>query len=178
MDLRGVVNEVDTPILVLVGEITAPFGIRGEVKVTPLMDRPEVLKRLPSVTLRHSDGRQTERKVLAMHPANRQVRIAFEGVDRNEAETLRGTTLYIRRDQLPSLEPDAYYEWDLLGLEVVTDTGRALGTIEKVYFYPANDVYETAVALIPAVAGEIVLKVDTVAKTMVVRDIPGLRKDE
>ena len=84
---------------------------------------------------------------------------------------------FVRRSELPPLEPDTYYESDLIGLQVLTEIGRDLGTIEAVHYYPANDVYETAVAMIPAV-GEIVVEVDLAQRLLRVRDIPGLRKDE
>jgi 16S rRNA processing protein RimM len=97
--------------------------------------------------------------------------------DRDAAETLRGGLLLIPKSDLPPLEPDAYYEGQLLGLQVVTESGRDLGSVEQVHFYPANDVYETPVAMIPAVES-VIVKVDLDAGRILVRDMAGLRKDE
>jgi ribosomal 30S subunit maturation factor RimM len=64
------------------------------------------------------------------------------------------------------------------GLQVLTESGQDLGPITHVLFGPANDVYETPLALIPAVEGEFVVSVDLPARRLIVRDVPGLRKDE
>lgn len=173
----------DEPILV--GEITAPFGIRGQVKMRALLDAPAHLSKIPGgVRLRWvNEKERPERtvRVRSVRPHGEGVVVlTLEGVDdRNASEALREARVFILRSELPALEPDAYYEADLLGLKVVTESGRDLGEIERVHFYPnSNDVYETAVAMIPAVADEIVVRVDLPSKTMTVRDIHGLRKDE
>lgn len=168
-----------TEDLVVVGEITAAFGVRGEVKMRPLMDQPETLTALPAVRLRFPDGREEKRRITAARRSNKQAILTLAGaLDRDAAETLRGATVLIRRDQLPVLGPDAYYETDLLGLSVTTEAGTDLGPIERVHFYPAaNDVYETPLAMIPAVEA-VVVSVDLAARRVLVRDISGLRKDE
>jgi 16S rRNA processing protein RimM len=170
---------------VLVGEVTAPFGIRGQVKLRPLMERPEHLATLKEgVRLRWPGEAERPEKVVrvkSVRPHGEGAVVAtFEGVeDRNASEMLRGALVFIPRSSLPELEADAYYEADLLGMKVLTETGRDLGTIERVHLYPnSNDVYETDVAMIPAVADEIVIRVDLPSRSITVRDIPGLRKDE
>lgn len=175
--MNGVENS-SSEKLVLVGEVTAPFGVRGQVKLRPLMDRPETLAKLPAVRLRLPDGREEPRRVTNVRRQQDIAILSFEGIlDRNGAEPLRGAQVLIRESELPPLEEDAFYEGQLLGLQVVTESGKDLGRIEQVHFYPANDVYETEVAMIPAVTA-IVVRVDLAAGRVVVRDIPGLRKDE
>jgi 16S rRNA processing protein RimM len=165
--------------LVMVGEIVAPFGVRGQMKMRALMDDPKALLKLPAVRLRFPNGNEEMQRITALQFHQGAALLTLDGVlDRNAAETLRGVQVYILREQLPKLEPDAYYDWQLVGLRVETDTGKDLGRIEKVHFYPANDVYETEVALIPAVDDEFILQVDLDAGVMRVRDVPGLRKDE
>jgi 16S rRNA processing protein RimM len=168
----------DTDPLVLVGEITAPFGIRGQVKMRPLIEQPKALAKLPSVRLRYPGGREESRRVSEARPHQGAAVLTLEGIgDRDASELLRDVLVFIRRSELPPLGDDAYYEGQLVGLRVVTESGRDLGAIEQVLFGPANDVYETADALIPAV-GDVVVEVDLPGGRMVVRDIPGLRKDE
>jgi 16S rRNA processing protein RimM len=164
--------------LVFVGIVAAPHGVQGELRMNPLMEKPETLAKLPAVLLRFSDGREEKRRVTSSRKNNKQVLVTIAGVpDRTAAEGLRGAQIFIRRDQLPELPPDTYYEDQLKGLQVVTETGQDLGIIERVLFLPANDVYETAVALIPAV-DEFIVSVDLSAGRVTVRDVPGLRKDE
>lgn len=163
---------------VLVGEVAGPFGIRGQVKVRPLMEKPEILARLPRVLLRSPENRENEDRVTEVKYHQDILLLRFAGVpDRNHSEELRNYRLFIPRSDLPSLEEDSFYEDDLLGLQVVTEAGRDLGQIEAVHFYPANDVYETPVALIPAIES-VIVRVDLEEGKMLVRDIPGLRKDE
>ena len=163
---------------VLVGEITAPFGVRGQVKMRPLMDKPEALQKLPRVILRYKDGREVPHKISEVRRHQEVVVLTFAGItERDGAETLRSGLLLIPKSDLPPLEPDAYYEGQLLGLQAVTESGKDLGTVEQVHFYPANDVYETAVAMIPAIES-VIVQVDLPGGRIVVRDIAGLRKDE
>ncbi len=58
---------------------------------------------------------------------------AIEGVaDRDAAQRLTGTRLYVDRDRLPPPEDDEFYLTDLIGLAAVTEGGEALGTIRAV----------------------------------------------
>ena len=145
-----------------------------------LMESPAALAQLPFVTLEFPGTKKVAQNVRVLH-AREQKNVALltlENVsDRNASEELRGALVFIAPDELPPLGPDTYYERDLIGLRVVTNTGGDLGAIEKVHFYPANDVYETALALIPAVES-FILNVDLEQKQMTVRDMPGLRKDD
>ncbi|MBC8136174.1 MAG: 16S rRNA processing protein RimM [Fibrella sp.] len=183
-------DEHPTPdSLVLVGEITSAFGIRGEVKMLPLMDEPKHLLKLPSVLFRWrkkggagaDQAAVTERrlKVNSLRRHQGAALLMVEGVtDRNEAETFPGAEMFILRSELPPLGEDTYYEADLVGMAVVSESGKSLGTIVRVHFIPnANDVYETETAMIPAI-GDVVVQVDLLAKQVLVRDIPGLRKDD
>ena len=56
--------------------------------------------------------------------------IAFEGVrDRNAAEALKGTELFVARDALPAPDEDEFYHADLIGLEARDSEGRMLGKV-------------------------------------------------
>jgi 16S rRNA processing protein RimM len=174
--------------LVLVGEITAAFGIRGEIKMLPLIDEPKHLLKLPSVLFRwrqKAGAGQTasviERrlKVQSLRRHQGAALLTVEGItDRNDAETFPGAEVFVHRSELQPLGEDTYYEADLVGMAVVTESGENLGTIVRVHFIPnANDVYETEIAMIPAI-GDVVVRVDVAEKQVLVRDIPGLRKDD
>lgn len=170
--------------LVLVGEITSAFGIRGEVKMLPLIDEPKHLLKLPSVLFRWQKKNvagvvERRLKVNSLRRHQGAALLTVEGVtDRNDAETFPGAEIFIHRSELPALGEDTYYEADLVGMSVVTESGKSLGTIVRVHFIPnANDVYETETAMIPAI-GDVVVQVDLATKQVLVRDIPGLRKDD
>ena len=63
-------------------------------------------------------------------------------VIRLDRTVARGATLAVPRDALPKLPDDEYYTFELVGLVVVEEGGRALGRVRDVLDYPANDVLE------------------------------------
>jgi 16S rRNA processing protein RimM len=54
----------------------------------------------------------------------------------------RGAELSVPRAELPALEEDAYYTFQLVGLVVEEEGGRVIGRVSDVVDYPANDVLE------------------------------------
>jgi 16S rRNA processing protein RimM len=69
--------------------------------------------------------------------------IAFEGVsDRNAAEALKGTELFVDRAALPQADEDEFYHADLIGLEARDSEGRVLGKVSAIQNYGASDVIE------------------------------------
>ena len=175
-------SEAPPDPVIFVGEISSAFGIKGEIKMLPAMDDPKHLLKLPAVLFRWRGANappERRLKVTSLRRHQDAALLTVQGIpDRNEAELFPGAQLFIKRSELPSLDDDTYYEADLVGMAVATDTGKSLGTITRVYFIPnANDVYETEIAMIPAI-GDVVLQVDMQARQVTVRDVPGLRKDE
>ena len=72
----------------------------------------------------------------------------------------RGATLAVRRADLPKLEDDAYYAFQLVGLRVEEEGGRALGTVIEVENRPANDTVELDSGLLLPLVDACVLDVD------------------
>ncbi|MCL6519767.1 MAG: ribosome maturation factor RimM [Armatimonadetes bacterium] len=158
---------------VLIGEVVAPFGRRGEVKVLPYTDYPEHFFELKEVRPdRAIEGQNL--KIEAVRQHKNLLLVKFEGFnDISAAERLRGAKLYIREKDLVPLGKDEYYIHDIIGLEVVTPEGKSLGKVKEVIRGPANDVYVTERAMIPAVK-EFVTSIDLREKRIVVRPIPGM----
>ena len=74
--------------------------------------------------------------------------------------------------------PDGeYYVDQLLGLDVVADTGRSFGTLSDVLSSPAHDVYVTTLGAMIPVAGDYIIDIDLDARKITVRDVPGLIGD-
>lgn len=94
-----------------------------------------------------------------------------------EAEALRGATLWVHRSMRPKLPEGEFYLDEVLGFRVVTNTGDNLGEITEVLETPAHNVYVTPIAMIPA-HPEFILKMDWENRTFMVRDIPGLKTNE
>ncbi|MDI6827349.1 MAG: ribosome maturation factor RimM [Armatimonadota bacterium] len=158
---------------VLIGEVVAPFGRVGEVKVLPYTDYPEHFLELKEVRAqRGKEGKNL--RIESARPHKNLIVVKFEGFDNiSAAEQLRGAKLYIREEDLVPLGKDEYYVHDVIGLEVVTPEGKNLGKVKEVIRGVANDVYVTERAMIPAVK-EFVVSIDLRKKRMVVRPIPGM----
>lgn len=95
----------------------------------------------------------------------------------NQVLDLVGGELCLLPEQLPDTDEGEYYWRDLLGLAVVTDCGKALGSISNILETGANDIYvvtgQGREYLIPAVAS-VVNNVDLAAKTMTITPLEGL----
>jgi 16S rRNA processing protein RimM len=81
-------------------------------------------------------------------------------VIRLERPVERGAALQIRRADLPEPEPDSYYVFQLVGLEVEEEEGRVLGTVTEVAPGVANDVLELDTGLALPLVGACVREVD------------------
>tara|TARA_B100001564_G_C20609557_1_gene656921 strand:+ start:154 stop:663 length:510 start_codon:yes stop_codon:yes gene_type:complete len=124
---------------VCVGKITAPHGIRGQVKIHSYTQNPEDLMAYGWV---FDDKKQSYD--ITIHRVKGSVLIAsVDGIDtRNDAEKLRHTVLYIDRDQLPDIEKeDDFYIDDLVGLEVrCHESEEVVGVVKTVVNYGASDI--------------------------------------
>jgi len=146
---------------VALGYVSAVHGIKGWVKVhswTRPMEaileyRPWLLgeeKRPVKIV----DGRKQGKGLAVLLPG-------FE--DREQATTLVGTQIFVRRDQLPPAGKNEYYWSDLEGLEVKTTKGELLGRVEKLMETGANDVLVVRgdrERLVPFIQGQYVTRVD------------------
>ncbi len=115
-------------------------GLKGEVKAKIFTDTPDALPRYG--VLHTKDGRKL--KITAFRSSKEgEAVIAFEGItDRNTAEGLKGTQLFVERAALPEPEEDEFYHADLVGLEARDSEGRVLGKVAALHNFGASDVIE------------------------------------
>lgn len=124
---------------ILVGKIVAPQGIRGEVRVNTYTATPGDMRDLQISSARFADGAFHFVRVV---PSTNVVVARIDGVkDRNAAELLRGTDLFINRDDLPALPDGEYYHTDLIGARVVRD-GVPVGVVDNIQNYGGGDILE------------------------------------
>jgi 16S rRNA processing protein RimM len=123
-----------------VGAIGGAYGVRGEVRVKSFCAVAEDIENYSPLTT--EDGARRFHLAI-LHPIKNgfAARIA-EVASKEEADALKGTQLFARRDQLPSLPDDEYYHADLIGLEVVDSGGARLGTVKAVLYHGAGDILE------------------------------------
>ena len=124
---------------ILVGKIVAPQGIRGEVRVQTFTDTPVDFKKLKIKSMRFNDD---DFKFVRTVPNSNVIIAKISGIDdRNAAETLRGTELFIERSALPDLKEDEFYQADLIGFDVVRN-GTKIGVVDCFQNYGAGDIIE------------------------------------
>ena len=157
------------------GKIVTAHGIRGEVKVMPYTDTPELLCEFDRLFIgKNRDEIGVERSRVFKST----VIMKLEGIDTPEAaEKLRNKLLYMHRDDL-ELDDDTYFIQDLIGIEVRdADSGKVYGTISDVMQTGANDVYVIKGSdreyLVPAIA-DVVVSTDIDENIMTIRPLDGL----
>ena len=121
--------------------ITAAHGVRGLVRVKPFTADPA------AVTAYGPVGDEAGRRRFALTLLNRhkdQWLARIDGIDdRNAAEGLRGTGLFVDRSALPPPDDDdEFYHADLIGLAVVLPDGSRIGQVRAVHDFGAGDLLE------------------------------------
>ena len=128
--------------MVLVGAITGAHGIRGEVKLRSFTADPAAIAAYSP--LETAKGASIE--IVRVRPQKDGLIAVLKGVtDRNAAEALRGTELFVPRERLPEPEEDEVYVHDLIGLAVHLADGSRLGEIVDVADYGAGDLIDVKV---------------------------------
>ena len=124
---------------VLLGEIGAAQGLKGEVRLRSYTAEPAAIARYGA--LQDDAGRAIEIESLRVTPKALVVRI--KGVTTREgAEALNHTRLYIPRSLLPDRETEEWYHSDLIGLAAIGIGGEEIGTVVAVQNFGAGDLIE------------------------------------
>ena len=125
--------------LILVGKIVAPQGIRGEVRVQSFTEKPSDFKNLTIYSNRFNAG---DFEFVRVVPNSNVIIAKIRNIlDRNAAETLRGTELFVVRDALPPVADGEYYQADLIGFSVVRNSD-VIGTVSCFQNFGAGDIIE------------------------------------
>jgi 16S rRNA processing protein RimM len=125
---------------VCVGQIGAPHGVRGEVRLRSFTADPEAIAGYGP--LQTENGRVLEIK--ALRPAKDHFVAALSGIrDRDAAQQLSNLKLYVPRERLPRIaEANEFYHADLIGLAVVNKAGEQLGIVLAIHNFGAGDLIE------------------------------------
>lgn len=151
-----------------IGQIVAPHGVRGDVRIYPDTDFP---KRFLKMKYGYINGKKYEVESARLH--KRVVLMKFAGVDdRNAAELLVKKDLQVPREDLVPLQKGQHYIYDIIGSAVYDLQDHELGKLTDVLRTGSNDVYvvtaddgkETLLAAIP----DVIKSIDESAKKIVV----------
>lgn len=173
-----------TPTHLVVGQITKPHGIRGEVVVRTLSDHPEGIFS-PGVVLFPAREKRAlpdpERPVMEIErvrPFRGGFLVKFERVpDRTAAESLRGLELLVPAEQVAPRQDGEVFYHELPGLKVVDVEGGEVGRVVEVFEAEPNVLLEVRTrrgsVLIPFVA-DVVVDVQLGERRLVIDPPPGL----
>ena len=153
------------------GEIVTTHGVRGEVKVMPWLDCPEMLCEFDRCRM---DGKEYAIEQCRVQKTCNLVKL--QGIDTMEdAQKLRGKTIELYREDI---DDDIIFGAELVDVEVFAD-GKCIGKITEVLDYPGNSVYvvDDGKYMIPAVK-EFILSTDLEKNEMQVKLIEGMASHE
>jgi 16S rRNA processing protein RimM len=112
---------------ICIAAIAGAFGVKGEIKLKTFTDKPESIMSYGS--LLSIDG-----EILLTPQSYKSLKgglalMCKEIVTRDQAEALKSTKLYVKRNCLPKTEEDEFYLIDLIGMEVKTVDGKRMGSV-------------------------------------------------
>lgn len=156
-------------------KITSVVGLRGEVKVQPWCDDPQLLCELETLYRKSGDPVTVEHGRVQKNMAV----LKLEGVDTpDQAQAMRGVVLYMDRDDV-ELPEGSWFVSDLIGLDVRdSKSGESYGILSDVTETGANDVYhikapDGKLLLVPAIP-DVIDSIDLAAGTMHITPLKGL----
>ncbi|MFN2281826.1 MAG: ribosome maturation factor RimM [Anaerolineales bacterium] len=132
-------SSADEPVFVVVGKFRKPHGIRGEIRMSVLTDYPELISPGKMVYVGPQNQAYTI-KDLRWHGGDLLLSLE-ELPDRTAVEVFRNVMVSMKSSDIPVLPEGEYYLHQLVGMEVVTDQGEALGKLAEILITGANDVY-------------------------------------
>lgn len=158
---------------ICVGAIAGAFGVHGEVRLKSFCAEPTDIANYAPLT--SEDGKRSF-TVSLTRAVTGGIGARVSGIaTREEAEALKGMTLWAPRAALPSLPDDEFYHADLIGLDVVDTGGQSLGRVRAIYDHGAGDILEIVggkdILMLPFTKA-IVPTVDLAARR-IVADPPG-----
>lgn len=162
-------------LMITVGCVGAPFGVRGWVHVQSFTAPVENITNYSTwyLSVNHLNNYQPVKVVCKRH--HQSIVAQIDGcADRDKATLWRGKLIAIPRSMLPKLTEGQYYWTDLVGLKVVDLQGECLGEIDHLYETGANDVMvikntkTSTKQHIPFVLNDVVVNICFTTKTIVV----------
>ncbi len=162
--------------LVKIATLKKPYGIKGWLWVFSETDERDSIFEMQPWWMKTATGFKPITVKDWRVQGQGLVACFHEIADRNVAETMNGTTIWVSKDSFPKLEEDEYYWSDLIGLTVINEQGENLGIIKEMFETGAHEIIslkptpqsiDDEARLIPW-HSDVVLSVDLPNKTMLV----------
>ncbi len=168
------------PEFLVIGQITKPHGVRGELRVDVTTEEPTRFFNLEKVHIAKNERITPEEiEVDSARFHQDKVLIKFVGYNyRDQVEHFRKWLILVPTDQAIPLEEGEFFYYQLVGMAIETDEGESLGEVIEVIQTGANDVFvvahpERGELLIPDTE-EVVTHIDSDLRKITVHVIPGL----
>jgi len=176
--LNGQPATVDSRLHVRVGRIAKPHGIKGELKILPYGEAEDFRLYREVLLAGETTGPARLFQVENFRPQGKMALLELAGVtDREAAEGLAGREVWVAKELLAALAEDEFYWHELVGLRVVTESGRNLGRVKALFATGGHDVLVVRGGgreyFIPA-RREFMLAVDQEAGLLTIAEVPGL----
>ena len=161
-----------------IGRVLKPRGLKGQMRCFSFLSSHGFANPLTEVYF------GINKEISESHPLQNIIFsgkfffLSVVGIDSHEiAGKMSGADVLISSVHLYPLEKDEYYWKDIIGLDVLTETGQLLGKIESIFPTGSNDVYvcrnDQKEILIPAIK-DVITKVDLVEKQIFVKLLEGI----
>ena len=165
--------------LIVIGRVSRPHGLTGEV-VIEYFNRDDLadFSRYHTIFIQGDAGTPQPYQLAQARPHKESILARLEGIrTKDEAAQLRGKRVLVDTVALPPLPEGEYYEYEILGMRVVTEQGTVVGEITDIFPTGSNDVYVVQEGekefLIPALK-EVIISIDKKDRSMVIRPFEGL----
>ena len=163
------------------GRVGRPWGVKGQVSVFWTSGMCPVEVGRGKVYTRQPDGGYIPHVILSARQKGERWIVALEDITSpEEAAGLRHKKLFVSKEELSALPQGEFYCYQIVGLNVETESGEVLGEVINVYSTGSNDVYEVKpksgkgeTVLIPAI-DSVIIKIDLEKKTMIIRPMEGM----
>ena len=165
------------PVYLAVGLLRRPHGVRGEIMLEIRLEHPEQFQ--PGSTYYVGEN-HIPLTIKTNRPHQKGILVSFEDIlDRDEIGKLRNNHLFVAIADLPALPKGKYYDYQLIGLEIIEkESGKTLGILKEIIKTGANDVYlvkpESGKELLLPVIPEVILDIDLAQSQMSVFLLDGL----
>ncbi|MCQ2361470.1 MAG: ribosome maturation factor RimM [Acidaminococcaceae bacterium] len=155
---------------IVIGKIVAPHGVRGDIRILPLTETPEIYLNLDYLLL-EKGGRLNITN--ARFQKNMVLLSTEEITNMDEAEKLRNQNVLVEKEKLPPLPEGRYYVSDLVGFACLNEEGEKIGIFKDTMQTGSNDVFvikanDGKEILVPAIR-DYILEINTEKKEISVR---------
>jgi len=161
-----------------VGYITKTHGLKGEVKLKPVITDPSLVQGPHRVRLKKEDGSVTETALEKVRGQGGRWIVKLKDLKSIEdAQALVGTAVEVWRADFPLLPDGEYYWFQIEGLQVYDEDGRFYGTVTEIIQTGSNDVYvvrDGGKELLLPMIDSVVKSIDLTENRLIFHIIEGL----